>query len=100
MPMEINNNQFTHGEGVYIARSLLSVVDPLFEYFNECELDPSFEVRSAQIQKKQTALKIRLFIQCIMSHKILYYILLLRNILQQEPYYLHAQILMTRHFLL
>jgi hypothetical protein len=49
---------YTHGEGVYIARSLLSVIDPLFEYVNECELDPSFEVRSAQIQQNKTALKI------------------------------------------
>jgi hypothetical protein len=36
----------------------LSVIDPNVEYFNECELDPSFEVRSAQIQKNKIALSI------------------------------------------
>jgi hypothetical protein len=58
MPMEIRNNTFTHGEGVYIARSLLSVIDPNFEYFNECESDPTFIPRSARILNPKSALKI------------------------------------------
>jgi hypothetical protein len=58
MAMEIRINPYTHGEGVYIARSLLSIIDPNFEYLNECESDPSFEIRSVLVQNPKSALNI------------------------------------------
>jgi hypothetical protein len=37
---------YTHGQGVYIARALLSTVDPQYFFINECETDPSFVPRA------------------------------------------------------
>jgi hypothetical protein len=40
---------FTHGQGVYIARSLLSTVDPHISFISDCETDPNFRPRTLQI---------------------------------------------------
>jgi len=49
---------YTHGQGVYIARSLLSVVDPNMVYSHECEFDPNFEIRLAPIVDPKSMLKV------------------------------------------
>ncbi len=49
---------FTHGQGVYIARSLLSLVDPNMVYSNDCEFDPNFEIRLAQASEPKSMLKV------------------------------------------
>jgi len=44
---------FTHGQGVYIARALYSSIDPLYEFMNICEADPSFTPKKKQITDKE-----------------------------------------------
>ncbi len=56
MPMEIKNNTFTHGQGVYIARSLLSSVDPNSSFINDCETDPNFKPRNMKTLKPEPQL--------------------------------------------
>jgi len=47
---------FTHGQGVYIARALYSLIDPLYEFVNICETDPNFAPKKKQITEKETKL--------------------------------------------
>ena len=44
---------FTHGQGVYIARALYTLIDPLYEFVNICETDPSFAPKKKQITDKK-----------------------------------------------
>jgi len=44
---------FTHGQGVYIARALYTLIDPLYEFVNICETDPNFAPKKKQITEKE-----------------------------------------------
>ena len=54
--MTLLNLNFNHGQGVYIARALYSSIDPLYEFMNICETDPSFAPKKKQIIDKETKL--------------------------------------------
>ncbi len=49
---------YTHGEGVYIARSLLAAIYPDSVFSHFCESDPSFEIRSTKVDVRNTVLKV------------------------------------------
>jgi len=49
---------FTHGQGVYIARALYTLIDPLYEFMNICETDPGFAPKKKQITEKEQQIHI------------------------------------------
>ena len=49
---------YTFGYGVYMARSIMLYLDPMLYYITECELDEDFEVRRANVLKKNYNFKI------------------------------------------